>query len=505
LANLILIIACALYFLSKRKAIIPYFKTKIQYSGHYPLIVRILIFIYFLLLLFFALLYPTISDTGLYHAQNIQWIANFKIVPGLGNLHGRFAFNNHSFLEEALFSFSFLKQGNFHLLNSYLLFILSATLILSVWKTTASNPARSLLYAGLLILIQVFYLKSVSSPTPDIFTLAGICFIFITYFERISSAGENKFYWIPVLLVAFFLVTVKLSAFPVALIALLFLLDSDYSLRGKILWITFLGIVVFIPFFVRNYFLSGYLVYPYPSIDFFNPDWKIPSAFVNEMKSVIMNHARTRTWQQMPFNIWLPIWFSRLSTGFKFLSYCLLVSPLLTAAILFISKQVSSSCRKELEILVICFIAIVFWFFSAPNFRFIYPFLFFYVLLTVIILIRFLCLRLSRLGFSGKWKEKFSTFHFSKFLYVLLIIFPAWFLLKFNFREIKRCLIFPAGYRNVPVKTIQINNLRVNIPSDSTYCWNSPLPCSVFQKDIGITNIEMRGKELKDGFRVRKK
>ncbi|MGA1978285.1 MAG: hypothetical protein ABSG89_10580 [Bacteroidales bacterium] len=50
LANLILIIACALYFLSKRKAIIPYFKTKIQYSGHYPLIVRILIFIYFLLL-----------------------------------------------------------------------------------------------------------------------------------------------------------------------------------------------------------------------------------------------------------------------------------------------------------------------------------------------------------------------------------------------------------------------------------------------------------------------
>ena len=36
----------------------------------------------------------SVYDTGLYHAQYIKWIRNYPVVPGLGNLHGRFAFNS---------------------------------------------------------------------------------------------------------------------------------------------------------------------------------------------------------------------------------------------------------------------------------------------------------------------------------------------------------------------------------------------------------------------------
>jgi hypothetical protein len=119
LVNLILFTAGLIYFLTARRSIISYFKSQIRRLNQFTVIIKILIFIYFVLILFAAQLHPTVSDTGLYHAQNIKWITNFKIVPGLGNLHGRFAFNNQSFLLEALFSLSFLRLQYFHLVNGY--------------------------------------------------------------------------------------------------------------------------------------------------------------------------------------------------------------------------------------------------------------------------------------------------------------------------------------------------------------------------------------------------
>ena len=44
-------------------------------------------------------------DTQSYHAQNIQWIRKYAVVPGLGNLHDRFAFNSMFFVISALFTF----------------------------------------------------------------------------------------------------------------------------------------------------------------------------------------------------------------------------------------------------------------------------------------------------------------------------------------------------------------------------------------------------------------
>lgn len=45
-----------------------------------------------------ALTRPYPGDTWLYHQQMVTWIERFPIVPGLGNLHHRFAYNNSYFL-----------------------------------------------------------------------------------------------------------------------------------------------------------------------------------------------------------------------------------------------------------------------------------------------------------------------------------------------------------------------------------------------------------------------
>ena len=50
-------------------------------------------------------------DTGLYHAQSILWLKQFPVVPGLGNLHGRLAFNPMFFPISALFTIDLNSWG----------------------------------------------------------------------------------------------------------------------------------------------------------------------------------------------------------------------------------------------------------------------------------------------------------------------------------------------------------------------------------------------------------
>lgn len=500
-ANLILIAFCLIYFIIAWKSIVADFNDRINELMKFSSVIKILVLVYIILILISAQSIPTVSDTGLYHIQNIKWINSYRVVPGLGNLHGRFAFNNHSFLPEALFSFSFLRSDFFHLLNSYLLIILSSKLIILAYKNFTRNLLRSIIYAGLLILLQIFYLKSASSPTPDIFSLTGIWFIFIIYLERIAGKNDEKVFWIPVLFMAFFLVTVKLSAFPVAFIFILFLSEYDQTRPKKLLIILMASLLVFVPYFIRNYILSGYLIYPYPSLNLFNPDWKIPLQYVNEMESVISSHAQSGDWQQRAFSEWLPIWFSNLSTGFKIISGYILVSPLLIAAVMIFSRETRKLSGSDLKIAFLCFVAIVFWFVSAPNFRFIYAFLFFYLLLTSVIFVRFLLKRLPASDFIRSYRQKAIDI-IPGAIPVMLLLFSVLLIPGLNYKGIEKCMIFPTGFPEVQYDRTELNNFYVNIPVDGTYCWNLPLPSSIIQKHIGVNNIEMKGPDYKYGFRI---
>ncbi len=61
-------------------------------SGFNRLYVVILCLLGILILIHAA--QPVINpDTGLYHAQTIQWLSMYRIVPGLGNLYGPLALN----------------------------------------------------------------------------------------------------------------------------------------------------------------------------------------------------------------------------------------------------------------------------------------------------------------------------------------------------------------------------------------------------------------------------
>ena len=115
------------------------------------------------------MLTPTNYDSGLYHFSSIRWINEYAIVPGLGNLHGRLAFNQSFFTYVAALN-PFFNAGRV-VANSYLWLL---TLITCVEVAVISlRHERGLVgwSVGLFSIPQLFYLamtsNGVASPTPD--------------------------------------------------------------------------------------------------------------------------------------------------------------------------------------------------------------------------------------------------------------------------------------------------------------------------------------------------
>lgn len=107
IANIILIVLNLVFFYMYRKDILVVIKTykKGSASLKYVCIVIAILTITFLK---FASMPVASYDTYLYHAQAIRWIEEYGIVPGLGNLHNRLAYNSSVLSLQALFSLKFM-------------------------------------------------------------------------------------------------------------------------------------------------------------------------------------------------------------------------------------------------------------------------------------------------------------------------------------------------------------------------------------------------------------
>jgi hypothetical protein len=85
-----------------------------------------------------SMLSPEFYDSGLYHFNAIRWINSYPIIPGLGNVHGRLAFNQSFFTYVASLNFyPFFNNGRV-IANS---FFVSPCNFHITWVFTASNQA----------------------------------------------------------------------------------------------------------------------------------------------------------------------------------------------------------------------------------------------------------------------------------------------------------------------------------------------------------------------------
>ena len=419
-------------------------------------------------------------DTELYHAQYIKWIRNYAVVPGLGNIHGRFAFNSMFFVVSGLFTFE-IGDILIYPLNGICLLVLAYKLI-KFFLNSCDSLWKSVFYGSLLLVLFALVSRSLNSPSPDIIcaVLIVYAFLYVLDFDKTKLFGVAHFLLLSLLI--FSCITYKLSSVFIVLL-LIPALRLDFR-RGA--WVSVIaGILVIMPFLLRNYYLSGYLVYPFPSVDIFNVDWKMPIANVIDEKLWIESWARIpgKTPDEvlkLNFIEWFYPWLGRIG-GFERIVIAVNAFLVLVFAFVIVKRE-----RVLWGLIAIILVNLTFWFVNAPAPRFVYGFLILGFSFALALPIKFL---------NISSKKILANRH-----YLLLIIM---FVISFRYFSypIKKpsAVILPGPFGKAEIE-IRNDHFSYKHSLSDSRCYNAELPCTPYP----LENVEMRGDDLGDGFRVAK-
>lgn len=259
-------------------------------------------------------------DSDLYHAQAIHWIESFGVVPGLGNLHSRLAYNSSSFALSALYSFSFVNGQSYHVCAGFMMLILAkvcgeALRPIHIRKDSYVRISDFVRMAAVVYVFGVFC--EMVSPESDYFMSAAVLYIFIRWVEQAESGRDDPYVYADLSLLAVWAVTVKLSAavFIVLAVYPVVLLIRQKRVTSVISYVCTAAIIA-LPYFIRNILISGWLLYPSTIIDICSADWKIPKGAADYDAREIMSWGRGYTdmaGADAGLREWMSHWFSGLS------------------------------------------------------------------------------------------------------------------------------------------------------------------------------------------------
>lgn len=326
---------------------------------------------------------PAFGDTYLYHTQAIRWIEEYGVVPGLGNLHTRFAYNSACMPLHALFSFNWFFEQPLHVVNGFLgCFFVSYALVTN--KLFAKSESRLSDMLKWAIIVFVFVSRNnISSPGSDMPAMLIVLYVMCKWSECSENSEDSQSFGI-ICLFAAWAVSIKLSATA----CMMLLVYPAVMLIKEKRWKTILvdlvsGILIVVPWLVRNVIISGYLLYPYSGIDLFHFDWKMPVEVLDYDRKEIMVWGReVRDVSRFDESIvqWFGTWFSGqmlrnkvfIIAGFlaTFILIILIVIKLTDKfrnrnSIMFFLSNIS-----EWVLIVTMIISEGFWLFSAPLLRY---------------------------------------------------------------------------------------------------------------------------------------
>ena len=437
-------------------------------------------------------------DTGLYHAKFVTWISEFRAIKGLGNIDGRLAFNSHFYLLTAFFSFNFLQSQVFYALNGFF----SIFLLFFFLNTSFNNkPNRTSLnqfgiYALILALYLVTFKFNIYSQYADISSTVLVLFIFIKLLERISTQEFNCFDYnfYSIMFICFSAPLLKLSSAFLLIIpsyfAINMLLQKQLKNFSKLF---FLGTIVLAPWLIRNIIQSGYLIFPFPAIDIFDFDWKIPFSKAVAEKNITENYARlvgTHSEAVFNFSQWLKVWWQK-TENLSFVFLCFIASSILMLLYVQISRK---KVKTEFFHLYLLFLSgVVYTHFQAPSLRFVFAPSMACVGIAYIIFTEELC--------SSKLKLYINNVLIALSLLIgVQQLRDPLYLVKQG-QEIKLIhFLVPENYPLVKTSLKRINDIDIVVPTSGNQCWNEN--CLCIDPRFLDKNICLRGKSIIDGFRI---
>ena len=326
-------------------------------------------------------------DGGLYHLQGVQWAKAYPVVPGIANLHGPLAFNNASFLYDAMLDSGWWQGRGFHLANGLLVFVMALQAIASGARFARGErwATGTRLYTCLLLAPAVYLARNgdVASYSTDVpLTLVLLAATAKSY--ELLDAGTAKSgstedaYGIFALSILFATaVCIKSSAAVFVAVAMPLAAWSWWK-RGprvktgvrKTLVCTALTVVAFaIPWMARGVVMSGYPFFPL-SVAGFPVDWRAPAEHADAEFAYIQFTEREFTWRRPISGNWLHLVFER-DIYAVLIPTCLAASAVIgLAASRRKRRKVHDRSRKTWWLLLPVLAAIAAWLLSAPSTRY---------------------------------------------------------------------------------------------------------------------------------------
>ena len=462
-----------------------------------PLSTKTLLLFTFVVILIYCLLPPSLTDMRLYYMQTMLWNETYPIIPGLGNIHGRFGFNSNILLLSSAFTFKDIFPSRIYGILGLATFVFICWGILKMKQSKSFSQQIALVF--LCFTFILLYSSFISAPGTDVLPNILVAYVLLrAIFQKDSIQKTSLIFWI----LPIYAITLKLSVIPLCLFCLF---TAVQLLKTKqytyIVFLIVAGLMIIIPWCARNIILTGYLIYPYPSIDLFDVDWKIPEYMADIEKRWVSSWAKMpgigyEDFEKMSFSEWSKIWLFR---HIKFLkinlfTYCLAaISPFI---ILWIWKTKKAVSKTQIFIWFVAFCGFVFWLILAPDARFGYGFI------ITAALIPFLLINLKLK--NKKWLQIPSIILVMLFVYLM----SNGVLSNVKIRGDKSYLSYLYLPQTVDIlnkkdktlfKTEQVGFMKLYVPNNML-CSDHELPCAPYFNN----NLEMRGNSIKDGFRIKK-
>ena len=409
---------------------------------------------------------PTNADTAGYHLQTIRWLNQYPIIPGIANLSFHYGFNQSYFEFLALLkTFPYFNKG-FELGGMIFFLITSLTLL----ERSSKKYIGFAFFAFLLYLIAHSAGSTLFSPTPDLiiaFVEVIIFSILIDYTFNIKDKNSQKESVILLLALSTYLFTIKLSSLFFS-IGVFLIVIQKITLKDKL----FLRAILFCLSFIVIHFISGYILsgsplFPNTIGSLQNLPWAVPSEQAKIFTQIIYSWPRNPYLpsEQVLQNFdWVSFWIKRMPV--RNLIYLLTAILLLLVNLYLVIKYKNKIADKfKIGILFLPVLgSIIFWFLTAPDFRFLGASLEIFIALCI--------LYFSHLTSFLRDKIR-KIFEVNNFIRYMLIILMTQILLSLHHGV-------NTEWKDIPVvatyKIINKSGLTINIPINSL-CWDSDLPC----------------------------
>lgn len=434
-----------------------------------------------------AICLERLYDTGLYHLNSVHWAKAFPIVPGLGNLHGRLAFNNSYFLYAAMLEAGPWALKSQHLAAGILLLILFAQTLISGIKILQRNSGTKSHHLFSIMMFTPILIKAfsshVSSLSPDlpVFVL-GVVFsaklLALLEAGRHTSRGSEYEVFLIILLAALG-ITIKLSFFVfgvsgsfLAVIVFFFRKreHNRFNRRKTFVWITTFVVIMLLPWMVRGVILSGHPFYP-STIGSLPVEWRLPRLAAIDEANWIRGWARKPNvhWSEVLGNWdWFRPWAYRMIKTYEVI---VPLALLVIACLLVFYCQFRRINKRNAQGIKWLFLlppiaSLIYWFITAPDLRFVGAG--FWVLGA----------GAMTLGVCRILKSKTIMI-----LCITFFILCSWFIYeKIPIgKELFRSQIYPLRYAELERFETR-SGLIIYVPKKGDQCWNGPLLCTPFPK-----------------------